>query len=145
MISAYQYILNNVNVKLAPSKIHGVGVFAIRDIPSGEKLFTKWTGKSGLYYLTEYELNTFDSNLKSHLYDMFEFIKVNNEWVFAIYLNKNCHWIFKTPAHWVNSCAWDELSNVDKETEIALKNIKMGDEIVFKYGKYNKYTKTHTI
>jgi len=145
MISVYEYIANSVNVKLAPSKIHGVGIFAIRDIQSGEKLFTKWAGKSGLYYLTESELNTFDSNLKSHLYDMFEFVKVNNEWAFAIYLNKNCHWIFKTPVHWINSCAWDGLPNVDKETEIALKNIKIGDEIVFKYGKYNKYTKKHTI
>lgn len=33
--------LNNyVKTKIAPSKVHGVGVFALRDIPKGQKLYT---------------------------------------------------------------------------------------------------------
>lgn len=28
-----------VTVRIAPSKIHGVGIFALRDMPAGKKMF----------------------------------------------------------------------------------------------------------
>ncbi len=38
--------LGDIKVKLAPSKIHGIGVFALKDIKKGEKLycqeFSEW-------------------------------------------------------------------------------------------------------
>src|SRR5690349_11488948 len=34
----YEYLNNTVWAKLGPSPIHGVGVFAIRDIPLGTKI-----------------------------------------------------------------------------------------------------------
>jgi hypothetical protein len=33
------FLNSAIKVKIAPSKIHGVGVFAIKDIPKGTKLF----------------------------------------------------------------------------------------------------------
>lgn len=39
------FLNSAVKVKLAPSKIHGVGVFAIKDIPKGTKLFATMAPK----------------------------------------------------------------------------------------------------
>jgi hypothetical protein len=143
-MSPYDYLKNNVNVKLSPSKIHGVGIFAIRDIEVGEKIFVNWEGESGLYYITEEELNSLYPNLKSHLYDMFEFMEVDNKWLFGVKLNKNCHWIFKTPLHWVNSCSWNEEPNIDSEKLITTKRILSGQELFTKYGKYEKFKPSGT-
>jgi hypothetical protein len=144
-MTPYEYIQKCVSVKISPSNIHGVGIFAIRDIEPEEKLFVNWEGESGLYYLTESEVNTFDINVKSHLYDMFEYIKKDGQWLFMVYLNKDCHWIFKTPLHWVNSCMQNEFPNFDKEHMVATKRILSGEELFTKYGKYDKFVRTNII
>lgn len=140
-MTAFQYIAKHVNVKLAPSLINGVGVFAIRDIEIGEKLFVNWTGESGKYYLTEQELNSLDYDVKMHLFDMYEYAKEDDKWAFTLYLENNCHWIFKSPMHWVNSCSWNSDPNLDKDTFTALKRISRGSEVLTKYGKYEKLKK----
>jgi hypothetical protein len=138
-MTLYAYLKNHVNTKLAPSKVHGVGIVAMRDLEIGESVFTNWEGESGVYYLTEDELNSLDVNVKSHLLDMFEFVKVDDIWLMQIHLNKNCHWIFKDPIHWVNSCLYNESPNFDRLTLKVLKKIKSGEELYTKYGKYKKF------
>jgi hypothetical protein len=144
-MTPYEYIKNHVNVKLSPSKVHGVGVFSLRDIEPDEELFVKWKGDSGIYYISETELNTFSSDLQKHLYDMFEFEKVNDIWMMSINLNKDCHWIFETPLHWVNSCLYNETPNIDKTTLKCIKKIKLGEELFSKYGKYDKFKSINII
>lgn len=138
MISAYEYLISCVSVKIAPSLIHGVGVFALRDIKPGEKLFVEWSGDSGKYPLTQQQIDSLDKNIREHVYDMFEFSNTGGQWRLNIYLEKGCHWIFKTPSHWVNSCSWDSEPNVDLDNFVALKLIKSGTELLSKYGKYQK-------
>jgi hypothetical protein len=138
-MTPYEYIKKCVSIKIAPSRVHGVGIFAMRDIEPGEDIFTNWEGKSGLYYLTESEVNTFDDNVKSHLYDMFEYTKKDDQWLFMFYLNQGCHWIFKSPLNWVNSCSYDETPNIDKDTLKCVRRINSGDELFTKYGKYEKF------
>jgi hypothetical protein len=144
-MTAYEYIKNHVNVKMSPSNIHGVGIFALRDIDEGEEIFVNWKGDSGIYQLTESELNSLDYNVKIHVYDMYEFSKIGDEWTFNVNLEKNCHWIFKTPMHWVNSCSWDSEPNIDRNLSIATKKIYRGNELFTKYGKYEKNKLFRTI
>lgn len=144
-MTPYEYIKNHVNVKLAPSKIHGVGIFALKTIEVGEKLFVEWPVESIECFLTHNEFYTLDKNVQNHLYDMFEFEKTNDEWKMKIVLEKNCHWIFKTPLHWVNSCMWNETPNFDKETMVVTKRILIGEELFTKYGKYDKFIRTNII
>ena len=144
-MTPYEYIKNHINVKLAPSKIHGVGVFALRNIEIGEKLFVEWSEDSIEYFLTHNEFYTLDENVQNHLYDMFEFEKTNDGWKMKIILNKNCHWIFKTPLHWVNSCMRNETPNFNKETMLVTKRILAGEELFTKYGKYDKIIRTNII
>lgn len=144
-MSVYEYIKNNVNVKISPSTIHGVGLFALRDIDVGEVLFTEWEGESGRYQLTQKEIDSLDTGVKTHLYDMFQFSKTDGVWQFNVYLEKNCYWIFKSPTHWINSCSWDSEPNIDIETLRVLKPIKAGTELLTKYGKYQKLKSNRAI
>lgn len=138
-MTAYEYIKNHINTKLQPSKINGVGVFALRDIQHQEELFKLWEGESGEYTLTDDELNSLDDNVKEHLLNMYGYKEINGEYRMFVILNNDCHWIYKTPLHWVNSCNWDAESNIDRETLKANRFIKKGEEILLKYGKYNKF------
>ena len=138
-MTSYEYIKNYINTKLQPSRINGVGVFALRNIQKGEELFKLWEGESGEYVLTDDELNSLDDNVKEHLLNMYGYKEIDGEYRMFVILNKDCHWIFKTPLHWVNSCAWDKIPNIDKETLKANRFIKKGEEILLKYGKYNKF------
>lgn len=145
MISTFEYVKKYVNVKIAPSKIHGVGVFALRTIEIGEPLFVEWVGDTDEYFLNHTDFSNLDENVQNHLYDMFEFEKINDEWKMKIILEKNCHWIFKTPLHWVNSCSWNDTPNFDKQTMLATKRILSGEELFTKYGKYDKFIRTNII
>lgn len=144
-MTAYEYIRDCVNVKLDVSRIQGVGVFALRDIEEGEEIFKVWEGESGEYTLTELELNSLDERIREHLFNMYGYKQIDGQYQMFVILNRGCHWIFKTPLHWVNSCGWDETPSVDKETLIVKKFIRRGEEILAKYGKYNKFKQTKTI
>lgn len=144
-MTPYEYIKNHVNIKLSPSNIHGVGVFALRDIKQGEPLFVKWDGKSGDYFLNQDDFFKLDGNVQYHLYDMFSFEEHNGKWDMRIILEEGCHWIFKTPLHWVNSCSWNDEPNIDRDLLIAKKNIYSGSELFTKYGKYEKIRQLRTI
>ncbi len=144
-MTAYEYINQYVNVKLKPSIIQGVGVFALRDISKDEELFKVWEGESGEYTLSDEELNSLDEDIKTHLFDMYGYKEIEGQYTMFVILNTDCHWIFKTPLHWVNSCGWDETPNVDKETLKATRFINRGEEILIKYGKYDKFKRTRTI
>ena len=144
-MTAYEYIKNYVNTKLQPSPINGVGVFALRDIQKGEEVFKLWDGKSGEYTISTEELNSFENDIRMHLLNMYGYKKIEDEYKMFVILNKDCHWIFKTPIHWVNSCGHNDTPNVDNNTLKAIRTIKKGEEILFKYGKYDKFKKNNVI
>jgi hypothetical protein len=144
-MTAYEYIKNHINIKLQPSLINGVGVFALRDIQKDEELFKLWEGESGEYTLTDDELNSLDESVKEHLLNMYGYKQIDGKYTMFVILNKDCHWIYKTPLHWVNSCGFDETPNIDRDTLRTKNFIKKGEEILLKYGKYNKFKRTRTI
>ena len=144
-MNVVEYLQKYVNTKLEPSKINGVGVFALRDIQKNEELFKLWEGESGEYTLTEDDLNLLDDSVRMHLFNMYGYKIINGKYQMFIILNKDCHWIFKTPYHWVNSCGYNGEPNIDKETLKAIRNIKKGEEILLNYGKYGKFKKTNII
>jgi hypothetical protein len=145
MITPYEYINRHLNVKLEPSRIDGVGVFAIRDIEQGETLFVEWEGETGEYTLTNEEFGSLDDNIKKHILDMYGYKDIEGEFKVFFFLNKNCHWIYKTPLHWMNSCDWNGEPNFDVTTHKTKRFIKKGEEILTKYGKYNKFKRTGII
>ena len=46
-----EYLTNHIKTDLAPSPIHGIGTFALRDIEVGEPVFYLWPKESRIYTL----------------------------------------------------------------------------------------------
>ena len=143
-MDVYSYILKNIFVKLKPSKIDGVGVFAIRDIPKDTFLFETWKGDSGYYPIKETELQKLPKDLYTHIKDIFlyspEFPNDTNTY---IQLTRGCHWIYTTPYYFVNSNINN--FNIDKDTLKTTRNIKQGEEILSNYGRYERLSKKDLI
>lgn len=139
-MNAKGYIHKNVLVKLQPSRISGVGVFAIQNIPKGTKLFLPWEGKTGHYKLTEKEMLEFPKEVYKHIKDLFlypaDFPANTNTYV---YLTYGCHWIYTTPQYFINSDIPN--SNFDNDTATTTKDISVGQELVGNYKCYERAKK----
>ncbi len=135
-MSPFEYVYNKVFTRLEPSKIQGIGLFAVRDIPKGEFIFEKWNGPSGKYNLTQKELDRLPKLLKAHILSSFLY---NNNYPYdsdiVIELYNNCHWIYTTPYYFVNS---SHNFNIDKDTLLTTRNIKEGEEILSNYKRLEK-------
>ena len=136
----FSYIFNKVFVKLKPSKLQGIGVFALRDIPEGTNIFEKWAGSTGSYSIPERLLETLPTELYTHIKDIFlyspDFPKDTDTY---ITLTNGCHWVYTTPYYFVNSSTLEY--NIDKETQLTIRAIKAGEEILSNYGRYERLSK----
>lgn len=143
-MNEYSYILNHVFVKLKPSRVQGIGVFALRDIPEGIEVFKKWEGKTGNYPIAEELLKQLPKELYTHIKDIFlyapDFPSDTNTYVT---LTNNCHWIYTTPYYFVNSDTNNY--NVDKDTFKSTRKIKAGEEILSNYRRYERLPKQELI
>ena len=143
-MDVFDYILNHIFVKLKPSKIQGVGVFALRDIPKDTYLFDIWEGDSGYYPIEESKLQTLPKELYSHIKDIFLYSPdFPNDTNTYIQLTKGCHWIYTTPYYFVNSDIKNY--NIDKDTFKTIRDIKEGEEILSNYGRYERLDKKDLI
>lgn len=101
-------------VRLAPSSIHGVGVFATRDFKKGDRVYANvipsWHSSKEA---TEIVIKHWPSVLKGS-----DFL-----------------W---PPALWVCFMNHTNDPNYDAPTDMALKDIHIGDEITEDYGEYEK-------
>ena len=141
-MDAFGYVKNNLFVKLKPSPIAGIGVFAIKDIPIDTFLFQEWKGETRYYPISQTELNELDSALKTHILDMFEYTDAfpSNTNIY-IKLTNGCHWIYTNPYYFINSGYYENKSNVDRDTMQSTKFIKRGEELLGNYKRYEKINK----
>jgi hypothetical protein len=141
-MEAYTYLKNHVFVKLKPSKISGVGVFAIKDIPCDTELFNVWEGETGFYPISQKELDSLDYDLQEHIRDLFLFsTEFPSDTNLYIKLTKGCHWIYTNPYYFINSGFYENNFNVDKESMKSTKNIRRGEELLSNYQKHEKIDK----
>ena len=111
---------DTVKLTIAPSDIHGVGVFAIRDIKKDEDLYTHGSPEKKLYRPKDLE------GLKPEVKAL-----ILQRWLIAekggTFLNPHDDaWLTSFINH---SCT----PNMDKHTDKANKDIKKGEEITIDY------------
>jgi len=124
-----------VYARIRPSKIHGVGVFAIRDIPKGIKIFAGddseliWMKRSAL------KLDDLPEAIK-RLYDQFCLIKDKGE-------TYGCPKSFNLmTVPWYLNHSKNPNVGCDKNyIFFALRNIKEGEELTADYETYNEFGK----
>lgn len=137
-MTPFEYISTKVFVRIKPSKIQGVGVFAIRDISEGINPFEVWTGDTGSYPIKESELETLPKELYTHIKDIFLYSpEFPNNTDTYVELTNSCHWIYTTPYYFVNSNLKN--FNIDKNSMLTNRLIHNGEEILGNYGRYERF------
>jgi hypothetical protein len=119
----------NVKTKLDVSKIHGIGVFAIRDIKMGEDLFPIWEFDSGIYVIPNDKIKELPNEV-FELLDMYFINEDNGYKIIRLFkgLNLVSHMI-----SYCNSVYKTEYTENISINGIALRDIKAGEEILELY------------
>jgi SET domain-containing protein len=120
-------LLNDiVKIKLRPSNIHGVGVFAIRDIKKDEKLYTDVIPHA--FDLPYKMFNKLDKEVSE---------LILNSWP-NIYNGAHFLYPITKMTAFINH---SEKPNYDINKDVALADIKSGDEITINYKLYKNSEK----
>ena len=127
-ITPYEYLTKCVMTRLRPSPLHGIGVFAIRDIKQGENVFPCWWGQTGIYNISKSEFDSFSDELK-------DFIRAMRGYPYKVKLFNGCTYGFTN--HYINTQF--ENGTVDCFTYKALTDISINDELFSNYGKNHKH------
>lgn len=124
--------LHNTYCRLKPSKIHGVGVFAIRRIPKGIDPFIGVSNQEYWNKISEKEINKLPRAIRKAVKDFF--IKEGN--------------VFYVPDFGLNGLDISFYTNHSKEPNmiaknggeyfIAKRNIKAGEELTVDYNTYDE-------
>lgn len=133
-----KYPHDNVYARLGISKIHGVGVIAIRDIPKDTNIFKNDLTKISWVPKEEIDNSKIELELKRFYYD-FCILKDNK---YGVPENFNSI----TPGWYINEPRLGEESNVypDKNYNFfARKNIKKGEELTVDYSSFSEHVKRY--
>ena len=107
-----------VKTKIAPSKIHGVGVFALRDIPKGQKLYADMMTK--VYTLRYSSFGKLFPEVKEMLLERFPLIVNGSNFLYP-------------DTRIVAFMNHSEKPNYNAKSDLVLVDIKEGDEITENY------------
>lgn len=127
--NAIELLNEVVKIKLAPSPIHGVGVFAMRDIKKGEKLYTDIIPHQ--FDIPYKDLNKLDSEIKEIILGHFPLITVGSHFMYPV---------TKMSAYLNHSYS----PNYDAKKDKALYKIKKGEEITENYTEIENYKEVFT-
>jgi hypothetical protein len=126
-----KHLSTNIKTKLGVSSIHGVGVFAIRDINAGENVFPIREGDSFMYIIPNERL----PDIPNEVLELLDMYFINEECGFKIIrLFNGMNFLFHGTSYCNSAWPNEEDTNIDI-TGIALRNIKAGEEILEWYHK----------
>jgi hypothetical protein len=110
-----------VNVKIAPSEIDGVGIFALKDITAGSKLYMDIMPEIfNVPYKKLY--NNTPAYIHDTILERWPLVKQDTPFVYP-------------DARYVAYCNHSDGANYDAENDVALRDIKAGEEITEDYRK----------
>lgn len=120
------HLKNNIKTEIAVSPIHGVGVFAIKDIKEGEQVFPIWEYETGIYIIPNETLKEIPTPILILLDKYF----INEECGFKVLrLFKGMNFLF----HGTSYCnsAYPNIENINMDINgVALRDISAGEEIL---------------
>ena len=125
------YLKNEIWFRVKPSKIHGVGLFAIRDIPKGTNIFVEYDGDSSRNVKVDL-LFEIHQNIKTLIHDYFITQKINNNLCYYVTISDVWKW---GQMYYMNH---SNNPNVDGWTGITIKDIKESEELFEDYDSLTK-------
>lgn len=128
----FEYLNTSVKSYQMPSKVHGVGVFALVDIGKGEYVFPNWEGRTKWYRLRFREAKELPKEVLAYLLRSYG-SKINDDYSYISFrLIKDTNFLFSEPLAMLNTMY--ENGNIDSTTGIALRDISKDEEIFGNYG-----------
>jgi hypothetical protein len=132
-MGVYDYLSNHIVTNIAPSPLHGIGTFALRDLEIGESLFKVWEGQSRIYTLDKGEFNDLPDYVKMMILKSYE-NKPNYPMIWFRLFNE-CYFNLANPITFTNTA--EENGNFDSVARKVIKPIKAGEEILGTYNLQN--------
>jgi hypothetical protein len=132
-MDVYDYLSNHIITDIAPSPIHGIGTFALRDLEVGEQLFNVWKNESRIYTLEPDEFKALPNYVKRMILKSYE--NKPEYPVFWFRLFQDCYFNLANPIVYTNTK--EENGNFDSITKKVIKPIKAGEEILGTYNLQN--------
>jgi len=124
-----EYLTQHLKTDIAPSPIHGIGTFALRDIEVGEPVFMLWPNESRIYTLTKEEFELLPTTSQRMIKK--SYLNKPEYPVYWFRLFKDCYFNLANPLVYTNTAEND--GNFDSIKRIAIKPIKAGEEILGNY------------
>lgn len=123
------HLKNNIKTKLGVSPIHGVGVFAIKNIKISEQVFPEWDKETGVYIIPNDRL----SEIPKEVLELLDMYFINEECGYkVIRLIKGLNFLSNNFSYCNSSYKTNQEPNITNYG-IALKSIKKGEEILEYY------------
>jgi hypothetical protein len=120
----------NILTELRLSEVHGIGVFAIVDIPKNTYIFTKWSNETGIYRIPKNILN----ELPAPVLKMINMNFIDDDPDYKIIrLFNGLNYLVHSSSFCNSSYPYKENQNVDGFGK-TLRDIKSGEEILEWYG-----------
>lgn len=121
----YEHLLSQVYCKLGVSPLHGIGVFALRDIPKGTQPLNSMVSKKEIKF-SRVELKKVPSSVRKHLAS---FCLVEKGRVFAPEIGMNA----VNLSIYLNHSKTPNLRFNDKDVLEAMQDIARGEELTIDY------------
>ena len=123
---------STVRCKLAPSNIHGIGVFTLRDVKKGEHLYCIPSLPPRWYSVPYGSLSKLFSEIKE---------LILTRWPAII---NGSHFVSPNDMTWlITFMNHSNDPNYDVDNDLALKDIKKGEEVVEDYRRMTNYEKVY--
>jgi hypothetical protein len=123
------HLKHNIKTKVGVSQIHGVGVFAIRDIEKGENVFPIWEWESGIYIIPNNRLE----EIPNEVLELLDMYFINDECGYKIIrLFKGLNFISNAYS-FCNSAYDTQLVRNITNDGISIRNILKFEEILEMY------------
>jgi hypothetical protein len=124
------HLKHNILTELRLSEVHGIGVFAIVDIPKNTYIFTKWSNETGIYRIPKNILN----ELPAPVLKMINMNFIDDDPDYKIIrLFNGLNYLVHSSSFCNSSYPYKENQNVDGFGK-TLRDIKSGEEILEWYG-----------
>ena len=137
-MNVLEYISNSIKSCAKPSKIDGIGLFALVDIEKGEEVFPKWEGETAWYSVKLKLAKKLPEDVLFYILRSFGSDIIDDNSDVRFMLTKNSNFLFTEPRSLINTKGI--LGNIDSLTGLAIREIKKGEEILGTYSFIDEIT-----
>jgi len=128
----FDYLNTSVKSYARPSKVHGIGLFALVDIKKGEQVFPMWNGETDYYKIKWVEAQKLPKEVLAYVLRSYGSDIKSDDSFINFKLVKDTNFLFSNPLCLLNTQY--ENGNVDSESGKSLRDIKKDEELFGNYG-----------